>query len=111
MSTWEERMAARHRARRAAEDADRAAAEAVQEAEEIARMYADPAGVDIYLGTCDVCGEPMPATIHVRGTFLGDWAVDDDGTVYTWRRHYATAPPGEDPRCAIYFSRIYRVTD
>jgi hypothetical protein len=58
-----------------------------------------------FVGTCDVCGAPLEF-------FLGehdqvDIGVDADFRVYTWIRHYATAPPDADPDCARVSSRVY----
>ena len=40
-----------------------------------------------------------------------DVAMSDfDGPVFTWVRHYATAPEGADPRCAVISSRVFLVT-
>jgi hypothetical protein len=56
-------------------------------------------------GTCDVCGDPISLE-YLDGDVVG---ITDEGRVYTWRRHYSTAPEGANPDCARYFSVVYEV--
>lgn len=56
-------------------------------------------------GTCDVCG----AVISLDYSFsqgLIDYGIDEQNRMYTWVRHYAVAPDGANPDCAIYSSRV-----
>ena len=66
--------------------------------------------VDHYAGVCDVCGDPLELTLDRRDGLV-DIVVTEDGLVYTWMRHYATAPPGANPACAVYSSRVFLQTD
>jgi hypothetical protein len=57
---------------------------------------------ELFTGCCVVCG----AVFSIRATpgevdynFRGEKMVIQ-------ARHYATAPPGADPRCAKYFSEL-----
>lgn len=66
-------------------------------------------------GTCCVCGERL-AFDH---DYERDGVIDinlrgrGDGTLQagTWIRHYATAPPGANPDCAVYSSELWEVED
>lgn len=58
-----------------------------------------------YEGTCDVCGEVLTGELSPGY----DVAVDKDDRLYTWTRHYATAPEGANPDCARYFSVVFLV--
>jgi hypothetical protein len=60
-------------------------------------------------GTCDVCGDPISLDYNFRKHGVIDVAFTDDGTVYTWIRHFATAPADANPDCAVYSSRVYEV--
>jgi hypothetical protein len=64
--------------------------------------------IDRFEGTCDVCGAPIVFE-YDRTKGIVDIGIEDDGRVYTWIRHYATAPPEANPDCAIYSSRVYEV--
>lgn len=61
-------------------------------------------------GTCDVCGAPI-STDYDPSQGIIDVGFDDDGRVFTWIRHYATAPPSANPNCAVYSSRVYKVKE
>jgi hypothetical protein len=60
-----------------------------------------------FVGTCDVCGAHLEYVIGERDQVVADMGVDADSRVYTWIRHYATAPPDADPDCARISSRVY----
>lgn len=60
-------------------------------------------------GTCDVCGAAIALDDTTDALF--DIGVTEDGRVYTWIRHYATAPLGADPKCAIYSSVVWLTDD
>lgn len=62
-------------------------------------------GVQRYVGTCDVCEQPIALDFDWRTGGTIDHAIDDDGRIYTWIRHIG----GPDPRCAIYSSAVYEV--
>ena len=64
------------------------------------------AGVMRFEGTCDVCGETISLEIDPIRDGV-DYGITGDGRVYTWVRHYATAPPDANPDCAVYSSRVY----
>lgn len=61
-------------------------------------------------GTCDICGEPISLDWDFAGPGVIDIGIDGD-LVYTWIRHYATAPEGANPDCAKYFSTVYEVKE
>lgn len=62
-------------------------------------------------GNCDVCGARIEMDYPSEGII--DVAFEEDPEdpnryrVYTWMRHYATAPSDADPDCAVYSSRVY----
>jgi hypothetical protein len=62
-------------------------------------------GVSRYEGTCDVCGAPISLEFDDRDGII-DIGIREEGGVYTWIRHYATAPPGANPDCARYSSEV-----
>jgi hypothetical protein len=63
-------------------------------------------------GTCDVCGADI-ALDHDPSQGIIDIGYDVETSgewhIYTWMRHYATAPPGANPDCAVYSSRVDEV--
>lgn len=59
-------------------------------------------------GICDVCGVLFSYDWDPAKGLI-DFALTDSGRVYTWIRHYATAPPEADPKCAVYSSRLYEI--
>jgi hypothetical protein len=64
---------------------------------------------DHYEGTCDVCGAAISLDFdRTRGDMI-DIGIEEGGRVYTWIRHYATAPSDANPDCAKYSSRVYLV--
>lgn len=62
-----------------------------------------------FQGTCDVCGAKLALTHDFASQGIIDYGVTDDGRLYTWRRHYATAPPWANPNCARYSSIVYEL--
>lgn len=56
-------------------------------------------------GTCDVCGAPLVYDYDPLTSMI-DSDVDSEGRMITWIRHYATAPRGANPDCAIYSSTV-----
>jgi hypothetical protein len=96
-------MADRAAERQTAQEAeDYLAAAEARQAREVER--ADAAAVRRFRGPCDVCGSQIEVTL-VLGYI--DIFITDDDRVGSWVRHYATAPPGADPDCARYSSRVY----
>lgn len=63
-----------------------------------------------FKGICDVCGAPITLEFDWSQGMI-DYIVQDDGSLITWMRHYATAPEGANPDCAIYSSRVYEVKE
>lgn len=61
-------------------------------------------------GICDVCGERI-STDWETGSGAIDTGYDEKGRLYTWIRHYATAPEDANPDCAIYSSRVWQVDE
>lgn len=59
-------------------------------------------------GTCDVCGEAIIMSYNWADGII-DYGYDNNGRMFTWIRHYTTAPKGANPDCAIYSSRVYEV--
>jgi len=64
-----------------------------------------------FRGICDVCGDPIEFVYDDEQTGCIDFGIADDGHIYTWIRHYATAPAGADPDCARYFSTVHEVNN
>ena len=62
-------------------------------------------------GTCDVCGAAIALDWNPAEGIIDLVPPRDGQPAYTWIRHYATAPPGANPDCARYFSRVYEVSD
>lgn len=62
-----------------------------------------------FKGTCDVCGKEIGFEWDEQ--FMIDYLVDENDKLITWLRHYAIAPKGANPDCAIYSSRVYQVDD
>ena len=119
-------MSARARARLAKDERVQALVDSARRAEEVRRRAeAGEEEVVRFEGECDVCGEPisldwLPAddgssvfTLEggalIAVTVGLDYGIDAAGRVYSWVRHYATAPPDADPRCAIISSVVWRV--
>lgn len=59
-------------------------------------------------GTCDVCGVAISHDYHVSEGII-DYKYTSDGRMVTWIRHYATAPAGANPNCAVYSSEVVEV--
>lgn len=59
-------------------------------------------------GTCDVCGKEIVIE-HDPAQGIIDYSFTDEWRVFTWIRHYATAPKDANPDCAVYSSRVYEV--
>jgi hypothetical protein len=100
-------MSRRARERHVARDAE----DSLREMEEARRRYIDQYGdrpVRHFEGSCDVCGGAIALDWHPADGII-DYDIDDDGRMFTWVRHYATAPPGADPRCAVYSSVVREV--
>lgn len=51
-------------------------------------------------GRCDVCKQKISLEHDTREGII-DMGITDFGTPYTWIRHYATAPEGANPDCAV----------
>lgn len=104
MTTWEARMAQRAAARRAAEPAPARTDEQRQFDEQMAAAI----DVDLYEGTCDVCGGPISVRHSPTVSGIVDVGIDRDpdggDVVYTWARHIG----GPQRGCDIYSSQIYR---
>lgn len=60
-------------------------------------------------GKCDVCHESISMTWNWADGII-DYGYDDNNRMFTWMRHYAIAPRGVNPDCAVYSSRVYRVS-
>jgi hypothetical protein len=58
-------------------------------------------------GKCDVCHEPIAMDYDSSGGII-DYYIDQ-GRMVTWVRHYATAPAGANPDCAVYSSKVFEV--
>jgi hypothetical protein len=76
-------------------------------AERNARILAEGLEVLHFEGACDVCGAQLTMDHCFQVDGLIDYGIESDGRMYTWRRHYATAPVGANPDCAIYSSRVW----
>lgn len=85
-------MAEAARARQAS-DKKRAAAAAVP---------SEPREGDIrFIGTCDVCNQPISFTYNPADGII-DIKITNDGKVATWIRH----PTGPKPECDLYSSEV-----
>lgn len=60
-------------------------------------------------GLCDVCGEPISLSYDPTQGMI-DFAIDGN-RMRTRVRHYATAPEGANPNCAIYSSPVIEVKE
>jgi hypothetical protein len=61
-------------------------------------------------GQCDVCGAPITLDYDTASGVI-DYDLMEDGRMRTWIRHYATAPPGANPDCAVYSSVVCAVVE
>lgn len=104
MSTWEERMSQKAQAR-LKQRWDKEAQKVEDEQSQYMKDHPDE--VMHFEGTCDVCGDPISLDWHWKFGII-DYGFDNE-VMFTWMRHYATAPAGANPNCAIYSSRIYLV--
>jgi hypothetical protein len=59
-------------------------------------------------GTCDVCGGLITFAWDRRRVAVMDYSPEAGGLAVRVR-HYATAPEGADPNCAIYGSKVREV--
>jgi hypothetical protein len=59
-------------------------------------------------GVCDVCSAAISTDWSLVDGMI-DYKIAADGRVITWIRHYATAPAGANPDCAIYSSEVWEV--
>lgn len=59
-------------------------------------------------GTCDVCGETITFDHDSKDGMIDLYPVDDsyENGFGTYVRHYATAPNGANPDCAVYSSLV-----
>lgn len=62
-----------------------------------------------FQGTCDVCGAVIDLEYNTNEGVI-DCKAAPDGRTITWIRHYATAPRGANPDCAIYSSEVVEVS-
>lgn len=62
-----------------------------------------------FQGTCVVCRTTIDHE-YSTGEGVMDHSATPDGRMVTWVRHYATAPVGANPDCAIYSSEVVEVS-
>lgn len=68
-----------------------------------------PREVRRFEGFCDVCGVALEHIVRPDDGVMDTGFDEEHQVIYTWIRHYATAPAGANPDCAVYSSRVYEV--
>ena len=64
--------------------------------------------VQRFEGVCSVCGAEVGYDYDWSQGII-DIGIEEDGRVFTWIRHYATAPTGANPDCAKFASVLWEV--
>ena len=103
MTTWEERMAAKARAREVGEQRMQAELSRVADL----AVFKGPQRMMFFAGSCDSCGGSLTSQWVFPNGGMIDYAFTEDERCYTWVRHIKG--PFED--CNRYFSRVYLAHD
>ncbi len=63
----------------------------------------------LFAGICDICGEGIAYFYDGSRGIIDIYIDSKNEIIYTYVRHYATAPSNADPDCAKYSSPVYQV--